>query len=124
MTGWAVDDIEVVRVRIHRDPVAGEPAGILPFVGDATRVEGARPDVQAVVHCHAPQATILVNADLPFLPISTEAAFLAEIGRLVESAGFPARLRRVTVALGADGVPGGEGNNADITSGGLWRPRR
>ena len=47
VTGWAVDDIEVVRVRIHRDPVAGEPAGILPFVGDATRVEGARPDVQA-----------------------------------------------------------------------------
>jgi len=42
----------------------------------------ARPDVQAVVHCHAPQATILVNADLPFLPISTEAAFLAEIGRI------------------------------------------
>lgn len=42
----------------------------------------ARPDVQAVVHCHAPQATILVNAELPFLPISTEAAFLARIGRI------------------------------------------
>jgi ribulose-5-phosphate 4-epimerase/fuculose-1-phosphate aldolase len=27
----------------------------------------ARPDVQAVVHCHAPYATILVNSDLPFL---------------------------------------------------------
>jgi autoinducer 2 (AI-2) kinase len=42
----------------------------------------ARPDVQAVVHCHAPKSTILVNAELPFLPISTEAAFLAEIGRI------------------------------------------
>lgn len=42
----------------------------------------ARPDVQAVVHCHAPYATILVNSDLPFLPISTEAAFLAGIGRI------------------------------------------
>jgi ribulose-5-phosphate 4-epimerase/fuculose-1-phosphate aldolase len=42
----------------------------------------ARPDLQAVVHCHPPHATILVNSDLPFLPISTEAAFLAEIGRI------------------------------------------
>lgn len=42
----------------------------------------ARPDVQAVVHCHAPYATILVNSDLPFLPISTESAFLADIGRI------------------------------------------
>ena len=42
----------------------------------------ARPDIQAVVHCHAPRATTLVNADLPFLPISTESAFLARIGRI------------------------------------------
>jgi len=42
----------------------------------------ARPDLQAVVHCHPPHATVLVNSDLPFLPISTEAAFLAEIGRI------------------------------------------
>lgn len=28
------------------------------------------------------------------------------------------------ISYGADGVPGGEGENADITSGGLWRPRR
>ena len=42
----------------------------------------ARPDIQAVVHCHAPKATTLVNAGLPFLPISTESAFLANIGRI------------------------------------------
>lgn len=42
----------------------------------------ARPDVRAVIHCHAPKATTLVNAELPFLPISTESAFLAEIGRI------------------------------------------
>lgn len=47
VTGWAVDDIEVARVRILRDPVAGEPAGSLVFIGNATQVEGARPDVQA-----------------------------------------------------------------------------
>jgi general secretion pathway protein G len=28
------------------------------------------------------------------------------------------------LSYGADGVPGGEGENADITSGGLWRPRK
>jgi autoinducer 2 (AI-2) kinase len=45
-------------------------------------VLAARADIQAVVHCHAPKSTILVNAELPFLAISTEAAFLAEIGRI------------------------------------------
>jgi general secretion pathway protein G len=28
------------------------------------------------------------------------------------------------ISFGADGAPGGEGENADITSGGLWRPRK
>jgi hypothetical protein len=44
ITGWALDDVGVTRVRIYRDAVAGEPAG-LKFVGDATQVEDARPDV-------------------------------------------------------------------------------
>src|SRR5262249_45253901 len=44
-TGWALDDVEVTRVRILRDPVAPEPAGQLIFIGNATFVDGARPDV-------------------------------------------------------------------------------
>jgi autoinducer 2 (AI-2) kinase len=47
-----------------------------------TAVLRARPEANAVIHCHAPQATILVNAGLPFLPISTEAAFFTRIGRI------------------------------------------
>jgi ribulose-5-phosphate 4-epimerase/fuculose-1-phosphate aldolase len=61
----------------------------------------ARPDVRAVVHCHAPKATTLVNAGLPFLPISTEAAFLANIGRIpFLNPGTPELAEALVVALG------------------------
>jgi len=71
-------------VRVDREgrPVyAGQPAPSSEGLIHAAILR-ARPDVTAVVHCHAPQATTLVNSDLPFLPISTEAAFLANIGRI------------------------------------------
>lgn len=61
----------------------------------------ARPDIQAVVHVHAPRATTLVNADLPFLPISTESAFLAGIGRIPFIVpGTPALAEALVAALG------------------------
>lgn len=47
VTGWALDDVEVTNVRIARDRVAGEPPGAPVFIGYATLVDGARPDVQA-----------------------------------------------------------------------------
>jgi len=44
VTGWALDDVAVTRVRIVREPVAGEPPGLV-FIGNAVQVDGARPDV-------------------------------------------------------------------------------
>ncbi len=56
VTGWALDDVQITRVRILRDPVAGETPGTLIFIGDAAFVEGARPDVAAGFASH-PQHT-------------------------------------------------------------------
>lgn len=43
-TGWALDDVQVTRIHVYRDPVAGEGAGQV-FIGNAVQVPGARPDV-------------------------------------------------------------------------------
>lgn len=50
-SGWTLDDIEVMKVQISRDPVRSDPAGNigadgLVYVGDAAFVEGARPDIE------------------------------------------------------------------------------
>jgi hypothetical protein len=47
VTGWALDNIEVTRVDIFREPVNGEPVGNLIFVGTAVFSADARPDVAA-----------------------------------------------------------------------------
>jgi hypothetical protein len=47
VTGWALDNSGIVSVKVYRDPVVGEVSGLLVFVGDATFVAGARPDVAA-----------------------------------------------------------------------------
>jgi hypothetical protein len=56
VTGWALDNVEVVKVEIWREPVTGEAARSngLVYIGDAAFVAGARPDVQSA------------NPNLPF----------------------------------------------------------
>lgn len=55
VTGWALDDVQVTRVTVCRDPLTGE-SGANPancggaaniYIGDGVFVDGARPDVQA-----------------------------------------------------------------------------
>jgi hypothetical protein len=53
VTGWAVDTFGIRRIQIYRDAVSGEPPGLV-FLGEATRVRGARPDV--VLATGAPDA--------------------------------------------------------------------
>lgn len=45
VTGWALSDVGVARVAVYREPVGGESGQV--WIGDATFVEGARPDVAA-----------------------------------------------------------------------------
>jgi len=42
----------------------------------------AKPEAKAVIHAHAPNATILVNSDLPWVAVSTEAAFFKDLPRI------------------------------------------
>ena len=45
VTGWALDDIEAVGVKLYRSPITGEGEGLV-YIGDAIFVEGARPDIE------------------------------------------------------------------------------
>ena len=45
ITGWALDDVRVMSVKVYRDRVAGEAPGALVPLGTATFVPGARPDI-------------------------------------------------------------------------------
>jgi hypothetical protein len=42
--GWAIDDVGIKNIRIYRNPIPMEFKGPI-YVGDATRVSGARPDI-------------------------------------------------------------------------------
>jgi len=54
VTGWALDDIGVESVKIYRDPVGDDQPGDsgLVYIGEATFVEGARPDIEQIYPSH------------------------------------------------------------------------
>lgn len=45
VTGWVLDDVGIQSLKIYRDPVAGEGSQLI-YVGVASFVEGARPDIE------------------------------------------------------------------------------
>jgi len=73
-----------ILVRIGLDGTTLETMGAAPSSERLIHcaIYRARPAAQAVVHAHAMHATILANAGLPFLPISTEAAFFGDLPRV------------------------------------------
>ena len=54
ITGWALSTDGVMRVSVYRDPAGGETQQV--WIGDATFVEGARPDIASAFPDH-PQNT-------------------------------------------------------------------
>jgi autoinducer 2 (AI-2) kinase len=73
-----------VLVRIDLDGKSLDPGARSPSSEWSmhTQILKKKPTASAVIHAHAPFATTLANAGLPFLPISTEAAFFGDIPRV------------------------------------------
>jgi len=45
VTGWALDNVQVSKVDVWREPVGSEPPAGLVYIGDGTFVAGTRPDL-------------------------------------------------------------------------------
>jgi autoinducer 2 (AI-2) kinase len=70
-----------------RVDIEGNPIDDSPYAASSERMLHCsmyrnKAGVGAVIHSHAPKTTLLGLAGLPFLPISTEAAFIGEIPRI------------------------------------------
>jgi len=71
-------------VRISLDGKPLDPGSRSPSSewGFHTLTLKKKPKANAVIHAHAPNATILANTGIPFLPISSDAAFFGDIKRV------------------------------------------
>jgi phosphoglycerate dehydrogenase-like enzyme/sugar (pentulose or hexulose) kinase/ribulose-5-phosphate 4-epimerase/fuculose-1-phosphate aldolase len=72
----------MVRINLAGEPLDTGARSPSSEWGFHTRVLEVKPEATAVIHAHAPNATILANTGLPFLPISSEAAFFGNIPRI------------------------------------------
>jgi autoinducer 2 (AI-2) kinase len=61
------------------DPMSRSPSSEWGF---HTLTLKKKPQANAVIHAHAPNATILANCGIPFLPVSSDAAFFGDIKRV------------------------------------------
>ncbi len=71
-------------VRINLDGKPLDPGSRSPSSewGFHTQTLRKKKAANAVIHAHAPNATILANCGIPFLPISSDAAFFGDIKRI------------------------------------------
>lgn len=100
-SGWAfeeIDDSRVVEVSWDGTLISGT-GRIHIEVPIHTQVMQARPDVGAVVHCHAPAVTAFASLDQPMRAISHEGAFFADNLPRFELTGDLIRTRELGVAL-------------------------